>query len=315
MALNTLAANTRVNKTFYDRVLLERLLPRLVWVKHGKKKSIPKREGSTIDFRKLNRFDPATTPLQSGITPTGSKFTISNLTATVAQYGDFKILTDAIDLIGIDPIVTEVLEAQGEQAAETLDTIVRDEVVRGTNAYYVGTNATERSEVAAGANLSGTVIRRIRQVMARNNVRQYPGARAYLAFIHPDVAYDIMGDDAWKNPNMYSTSGEAIFEGEIGKLYGIKFIESTLAPIFAGQGAGSPGIDVYGTTIIGDQAYGVVDIAGKSKPETIVKGLGEGDDPLNQRSSIGWKAWIVAVRLDELCILRVESAASVGALA
>jgi len=281
-------------------------------MKYGQKKPIPKNEGATVDFRRFQRLEPATTPLEEGVPPSGKNVSIINITATVEGYGDFVEYSDFIDMVGIDPFVTEVLEVQGEQAAETLDEIVRNVVVAGTNVYRVNSRAT-RGAVAAGDNLNGATMRRVRQVMARNNVKQMAGMGAYLGIIHPDVSYDVMSDSGWINANQYAGS-QKLFDGEIGKLYGVRYIETTKAPIWAGAGAGS--IDVYGTIILGANAYGVPDIAGSSKPETIVKPLGSGGtgDPLNQVATIGWKAYLATVRLDELCILRVESAASVGAL-
>lgn len=297
--------------TFYNRALIERLLPNLIWLKHGQKRPIPKKHGMTANFRKFNRLEPALEPIMEGITPKGNKLDITAIHAAVQQYGGYLTLTDLIDLAGIDPHVTEATQLLGEQASETLDIVVRDIVAQGTNVYYVG-GGTERGDVASGNTIDAQTIRRIRQVMARNNVKPYEG-KDYLAFIHPDVAYDIMGDDTWETANNYAKNNN-IFDGEIGRLYGVRFLESTLCPIFEGEGDG--GEDVYGTIVIGKNAYGVPDIGGSSKPETIIKALGSAgtSDPLDQRSSVGWKAMLTAIRLDELCILRVESATSVGAL-
>lgn len=318
MSINSYANLTKEQKTFYDRTLLERLVPKLVFMEHGQKRSIPKREGATVDYRRVNRLTPTTTPLTEGITPTGDAIDISNITATVKGYGHYVTLTDFIDIAGIDPVVTETIEVLGEHAAESLDIIVRDEIAKGTNVYYVGSNGavgTDRGDVAG--KLTGGVMRRIRQIMARNNVKPVPGTGGcYLAFVHPDVSYDIMDDSsAWTNANQYAGSTK-IFNGELGKMYGIRFIETTMAPIYEGEGAGDTPADVYATIVIGANAYGVPDIAGSSKPKTIIKPLGSAGtgDPLDQRSSVGWKAYLAAVRLDELCILRVETIASVGAL-
>lgn len=312
MGVNTYANQTTQVKKFYNRTLLERLMPNLLFMKYGQKKPIPKNEGATVDFRRFQRLEPATTALVEGVTPTGKSVSIINLTATVAGYGDFVEHSDFIDMVGIDPFVTETLEVQGEQAAETLDEIVRDVVIAGTNVFRVNSRAT-RATVAAGDNMDGATMRRVRQIMARNNVKPMPGMGAYLGIIHPDVSYDIMSDSSWVNANQYAGSTK-LFDGEIGKLFGVRYIETTKAPIWAAAGASL--IDVYGTIVLGANAYGVPDIAGSSKPETIVKPLGSGgtSDPLNQRGTIGWKAYLAAIRLDELCILRVESAASVGAL-
>ena len=62
--------------------------------------------------------------------------------------------------------------------------------------------------------------------------------------------------------------------------------------------------------IIGKDAYGVVDVDGKVKPENIVKGFGSAGtaDALDQRATSGWKAMFTAKRLDEDCMVRIEHA-------
>lgn len=295
-------------QTFYDRTLLERLKPKLVFLQYGQKKSIPKREGATGNWRRYSSLAPVTAPLVEGVTPQGDRLVVVPVTATVQGYGNFVFLTDLLDMAGIDPVATETVELMGENAAETLDIVVRDVVASGTNVYRVNGRA-DRVSVQAGDIIDGATMRRARRIMARNNAKPVPGAGAYIGIVHPDASYDIMGDPAWVNANQYAGS-QKIFDGEIGKMHGVRYIESTLAPIFAGEGAN--GGDVYGTIILAANGYGVPDIAGSSKPKTIIKSLGSGgtSDPLEQRSSIGWKAYLAAVRLDELCILRVESAVS-----
>lgn len=307
---NSYAKQTTQQREFYDRVLLKRLLPKLVFVQFGQKdkRSIPKNDGDTINLRRMNKFPPATTPLVEGVTPAGRNLSFSTIRATVQQHGDFVTLTDMISLMGIDPVATEVLEAQGEQAGETLDMVARDVVCSGTNVLYLTPGAVERVEVAAGDILDGRAIRRARQIMARSNVEPLSGG--YVGFIHPDTVYDLMGSKDWVDVSLYGKPGQ-IFNGEIGKLWGVRFVETTMAPIFAGEGADD--VDVYATIIIGKDAYGVVDVAGKSKPQTIIKALGTGgtSDPLDQRSSVGWKALMTAVRLQELAILRIEHTVSI----
>lgn len=307
----TLAGHPVENKTFYDRELLERLLPQLVYFQYGQKRSAPRKEGDTINFRRFNSLPPALTPLTEGVTPDGRALDISAITATVKQYGDYVTISDLIDLMGIDPILTETVGLLGEQAGLTLDLIVRDIVAAGTNVYYVGGHV-DRGQITASDVLTGGTLRQIRRIMARNNVKPVSGAGAYIGFIHPDAIHDIQSDAGhgnWLEVTKYTTP-ERAFNGEVGKLYGIRMIETTLAPIYEGEGAG--GADVYATIVIGANAYGVVDIAGSSKPETIIKPHGSAGtaDPLDQRATAGWKALFTAVRLQELAILRVEHTVS-----
>lgn len=249
MATNTYANQTTQQKTYYNRVLLERLIPQLLFMKYGQKKPIPKKEGATVDFRRFQRLETATTPLVEGVTPTGKTMSIINLTATVSGYGDYVEHSDFIDMVGIDPFVTESMEVLGEQAAETLDEIVRDVVVAGTNVFRVNSRTT-RATVTSTDIIDGPTLRRVRQVMARNNVKTMPGMGAYLGIVHPDVSHDIQADSTWINANQYAGSTK-IFDGEIGKLHGVRYIETTKAPIWSG--AGDSSTDVYGTIIIGSQ--------------------------------------------------------------
>ena len=302
---NSFAKLPSQQKDFYDRNLLERLLPLLVFLEHGQKykKAIPKNEGATINFRRFNSLPIPSAPLTEGITPAGRNLSISQIIATVKQYGDYVLLTDLIDLLGIDPVVVETTDLIGEQAALSLETYVRDIVFNGTNVYYVG-GGINRAAVAAANVMTGTQCRRVRQIMARNNVHPAAGSE-YVGFVHPDGAYDLKGSAEWLAANLYGDP-EKLFNGEIGKLHGIRWVETTMCPIWVGAGAGA--IDVYGAIVIGADAYGVVDVAGSGNAEVIVKSKGSAGtgDPLDQRSTVGWKAMMTAVRLQELAMLRIE---------
>ncbi len=297
------------SQQFYDRTLLKRLLPKLTFLKHGQKRPIPKNEGDTVNFRRYGGLAPALTPLVEGVTPPPDNLTMQEITATVEGYGNYIYLTDKIKMAGIDPVATEATEILGEQAGETLDIVVRDIVSNGSNVYRIGGHGNT-NEITPGDTMDGITLRRVRQIMVRNNVKS-PAGRDYIAFVHPDTIYDLMGDPNWVNAQHYAGPTK-IFDGEIGRMYGIRFIETTLCPISEGAGAGTPAIDVYSTVILGKDAYGVPDLAGSAKPKTYVKSLGSAGtgDPIDQRSSIGWKAYLTAVILQELAVLRIEHAAS-----
>lgn len=306
---NSYAKLPSQQKIFYDRNLLERLLPLLVFNEHGQKykRPIPKNEGATINFRRFNSLPIPSQSLVEGITPAGTNLSISQIIATVKQEGDFVLLTDWIDMVGLDPVVTETTDLIAEQAALTLETRVRDIVFNGTNVWYVG-GGPARDNVGAGNVITGTECRRIRQIMARNNVKPAKG-KEYVGFVHPDGAYDMKGSAEWLAAHLYGKP-ESLFNGEIGMLHNVRWVETTMCPIWEGEGQG--GADVYGAMVFGADAYGTVDIAGSAKPEIIVKQKGDAGtaDPLEQRSSVGWKAAMTAVRLQELAMIRIEHGSS-----
>lgn len=301
----TIATLTQENKTFYNKTLLARLLPNLVYQRYGQKKPMPKNEGDTVNFRKFNSLEPKTTPLTEGETPDGSALSISTLTATVKQYGDYVTISDKLDLIAIDPVITEATQLLGESAALLIDTIVRDEIIAGTNVQYAGGKAGTDSITKTDV-ITSTEIRKAVRTLRKNNAKPQTG-KYFIGIIDPEVAFDIMNDPLWQDISKYN-GGTAIEEGEVGRIGGVRFIETTNTKVEDN----SSSVPIHYTMILGKDAYGVVDIDGSVKPQTIIKPHGSAGtaDPLNQRATVGYKLMFTAKRLDEFSMIRIESAAS-----
>lgn len=286
MATQTTATGTLspTIQTYYDLKLIKRLVEEFVHMQFGQKRPIPKNGGKTIDFRKFSALLAATTPLTEGVTPAGNAITITNITATPLQYGDFIEMSDILDMVAIDPVLDEMTDVLAEQASRTLDTVVRDLLVAGTTLQYAA-GRVSRVTVAAGDNLTVAEIRKAVRTLKRNNVKPLEGGD-YVAIVEPGTVYDLQGDTKWEATAQYAGSKQ-IFSGEMGRLYGVRFVETSLAKKFTG--AGAVGIDVYATLVIGRDAYGIIDISGSGNVENIVKQKGSSGsaDPLNQRSSTG----------------------------
>jgi len=303
----TLAGMPGENKVFYDRTLLERMLPDLVYADYGQKRPAPKHEGDTINFRKFNSLAVALTPLTEGITPPGNTLSMSSITATVAQYGDFLQLSDIIDMVAIDPVLTEAVTINAEQAALTIDTINRDIICAGTNVQYAGGKAS-RVLTAQADVLTGTEIKKAVRTLRRSNAKVVRDG-SFVGILGADAEYDLMSDPMWVDVAKYQNK-EQLLKGELGKLYGVKFVRTSNNKIFAG--AGAAGINIHATLIIAKDAYGLIDIAGSGKPETIIMPAGSAGtaDALKQRSTCGWKCLFTAKMINELALVRIESAVS-----
>ena len=115
-----------------------------------------------------------------------------------------------------------------------------------------------------------------------------------------------MRDPAWIDAHKYAQP-ENLYEGELGEIGGVRFVQSTEAKVYTGSGCPS-GLAVFGSLFFGEGAYGVTEIEGGGL-ETIVKQKGSAGtaDPLNQRSSVGWKALKTAELLIPNYLVRVES--------
>ena len=292
-------------KTYYSDYLIDNAQPELVHDQFGQKHPIPKNGGKTIEFRKFVPLGKALTPIEEGKTPDGQSLTVTKLEATVQQYGNYVTLSDLIQLTAIDNTLVETTKLLGAQAGMTLDTITREVLNGGTNVIYAG-GKEARTALTADCKLTVDDIYKAARFLKAQNAPKIEGG--YVAIIHPDVAYDLMRDEEWIDVHKYSATSE-IFEGEIGKLGGVRFVETTEAKIFADAGASNR--DVYSTLVLGANAYGVTELEGGGL-QHIVKQLGSGgtSDPLNQRGTAGWKATKVAERLVESYMVRIESASS-----
>lgn len=307
---------------FYDRTLLYRAIPLFVHTRWAQVRDIPRKAGTlTIKFRRYGNLVAATTPLSDGITPSGSQLSVTDITATVAQYGDFVTVTDVLDFQSQDPVLMEAAEILGDQMGDTLDQLTRDVLSAGTNVYYAGTGHTLRNQVAAGELITLALVQKSVRLLKTNKARRMtkmvnattgygttPLNASYIAICHPNTTFDLKAISTWVSVEKYaSTNG--IMEGEVGKLDEVRFVETTNAKVFTG--AGAAGIDVYATLVFGSDAYGTTRISGEAV-KNIVKPLGSAGsaDPLEQRATSGWKATFVAKVLNDAFLLRLECAVS-----
>ena len=293
---------TKEMKTYYSDYLIDNAIPKLVHDQFGQKHPIPKNGGKTIEFRKYNPLPKLTTPITEGVTPDGQSLNMTTIEATVAQYGGYITLSDVLLLTAIDNNLVQATKLLGAQAGSTLDTITREVLNGGTNVIFSG-GKSARGDLDASSVLTVDDIKKAVRLLKNQNAEKINGS--WVGIIHPDISYDLTNDPAWKDVKTYSDPSD-IYEGEIGKLYGVRFVETTEAKVFAGAGSGSQA--VYSTLILGDNAYGVTEISGGGL-EHIVKQLGSAGtgDPLNQRATAGWKATKVAERLVENYMVRIES--------
>ena len=112
-------------KIFYSKYLITLAEPNLVHDQHGQKHDIPANGGKTIEFRKYDSLPKALKPLVEGVTPHGNKLSVSTLTATISQFGDYIELSDTLLLTAIDNNLVQATELLASQAGRTLDTITR----------------------------------------------------------------------------------------------------------------------------------------------------------------------------------------------
>lgn len=295
-------------KVFYDRNLIKNAEPELVHDQWAQTRDIPKNGGKKIEFRRYEPLVKATTPLTEGVTPKGEELSVTKVEAEVKQYGSYVPLTDLLILTAIDNNMIEATELLGSQAGRTLDTISREVLNAGTNVQYAEGQVEARASITEDMKLTVKAVKMAVRALKVQLAQRIDGY--YVGIIHPDCSFDLTEDQKFIEVVKYKNP-ERIYNGEIGTIEGVRFVETTEAKIFEGEGSGS--IDVYSTLILGKNAYATTKVTGGGL-ETIVKQLGSAGtaDPLNQRATVGWKALKVTEILTQQYLIRIETASSFG---
>lgn len=286
-------------KTFYDTELLENARVEMFYAQFARKQRLPKNGGTTVEWRKFNTFDKAS-ELKEGVIPTGQPFGSSKITGTIAQYGTYTTVTDKLELRAYDDVILAATEEMGASAAATQETLIRDALLVGTNVLYcnnvkadgtfVSTPTTcatmGASDTDGYAKLTPDMVNRAVTKLKKDRVPKINGK--YYAVIHPSVAYDLRSSDEWIEAHKYAATSE-IFNGEIGELHGVRFIEDSFAPVLKSTGYTNKSSGAtYATYFFGKDGFGIIDPEGGGL-EMIVHDKDEIGGPLNQFSTIGYK--------------------------
>lgn len=318
-------------KQFYDRKLLDRARPVLVHARYGVNKSIPRKGGKSIEVRKMLAI-----PASLSANPSGSNFgallhegspgapltaTFIKVTATITQYGQWSKITDLLDTQAFDPVINEFSENYGETMGVALDEVTRTALVAGTNIQYVGVATTKGSVFAtAASHITLAEFREAVNTLKKQNIQPVIDGK-YVAIVHPDTTRDLFAASELTMifRDAYERGGSnPMVTGVLGDYMGIRFVETTQAYTSAGENTGSEASwqnasPVYSTLIIGKNAYMTVKLEAHSA-KIIVHPLGTGGhaDPLEQYSTVGWKAVSVAKILDQNALVRLEHATTGG---
>ena len=221
---------------FYDKTLLKNMAPRLVHVQFGQKVALPRGNGKTVKFRKWTPFPAITKPLTEGIVPDGQPLNMTEVSATIDSYGGYVTITDMVDMTSAVPVVTDSVELQADQGALSIDHVTRSELhSQATNVQYAG-GKTAISALTASDKLTMADIRKAVRTLKKAKAPKFSrgGKSHYIAIVGPDTVFDLQSDPTWEAVSQYQDK-ENIYSGEIGRMYGVVFVETTEAMVYGGM--------------------------------------------------------------------------------
>ena len=301
----------------------------IVFNKLGQIERVPKNKGLSIKWRRWVPFDPITTALTEGVTPSSQKLAVVDVTATLGQYGGWSEITDVIQDTHEDPILQGMMQVHGQQASESFETLTYLTLRAGTNVVYANGSARNAVNTKISLGKVRSAVRTLNKNKCRKkttilapsvNYKTQAIEAAYVAVCHTDLEPDIRDLPGFVPVSQYG-SRQTICPQEFGSVENVRFITTTIATPFADAGGldgdavlstTGTNADVYPVLIFGEDAYGTVALKGKDSAEILVRNPGkpENGNELGQRGSVGWKGWHVAARLNEAWMVRLEVAAT-----
>lgn len=311
---------------YAEKELLKRGLPFLVLEKFGQAKSLPESSTKVIKFRRYNALPNTPTTLTEGVTPGGQTLAVTDVTATLAQYGDKVTITDVILDTHEDPTLNESVALLGEQAAQMIEKMRFGVLKAGTNVLYANGAARNAVNTAISITLQRRAVRALKRQNARfitSIVRSTPSfgtenvAPGFVALIHPDLEADVRGLTGFVPAEKYGTMTP--WENELGKVEDVRYVSSTIFEPWADAG-GAKGTmlsttgtsaDVYPVLFVARDAYGIIALKGMfALTPMVVNPKPSDSDPLAQRGHVAWKAMQTCVILNDAWMVRGEVAAT-----
>lgn len=249
--------------------------------------------------------------LTAGIKPSANELSTVRVSALIEVYGGYTLIEDLVSATSIvDPLEIATQEL-AKQASETIDKATMqalmyfDDPLVSNSAVHIYKNsatiAVSTNSFIANTQAANLIaVSDIRLAVTELRRKRVPtvDGQNYVGIIHPNVAADMRSDTTWQNWHQYTTP-EYLYRGEIGRVEGVRFVETDLTPISAASTTDSTTAAsavttalAYATTIFGRGFYGVTELDG-GVHTYLVTGADK-NDPLNQASTYGWKAFYTA---------------------
>ena len=276
---------------------------------------------------------------------------LTKISKTLIQRGQIVKLTDILNATDLFSSMQQSVKINGQDAAIDMDNITRnilvgsnvgDNVNSGATAmegtystdpatnldngdsliemYASGTKQSASGgeystfeSTTSGNTLDGAAVLNAVTQLKVNRAQPTKGGN-YACVASPQVLSDLMQatDKAWLNAAQYSNV-EELYKGEVGRLYGAKFVTTTnpfvtadalgtdadrfIYDAAAGGGTGAAA-DVHVSLFLGEGGFGVPELSSQSpfSPKIVITDSADKSDPLNLLITAGFKVFWTARR-------------------
>jgi N4-gp56 family major capsid protein len=294
---------------FYEKVFLARAEYEYIFNQGAQMRSQPANAGKTVYFTRHTPLATATTALTEGVNPGEVNLTATTVSATLAEYGNTVKISRFLSLTSIDAGNKEKIEVVGQNMGETLDELVRNELFTGATTQLAGAK-TVLTDVAITDVLSVAELRKAVRTLKVNKARRYQDRIApWMGKVNPYTSYDLTTDSTFLSADIYDNGAEKLYNGELGKILGVRLIESPNG--YETANAGTSSADISSNFIHGADAFGCIDLVG-DKPQLFIIPHDKIDsgNPAGRFSTVSWGASFVAKTLNAGWLINIKTGSS-----
>lgn len=304
--VSTTTALSQLMQKYYDNLFIETAKHWLVHEEGAQTRPLPQASGKIVYFQRYRPLALVSAQLTEASNPTCVNLSATNVSVTVSEFGAYSKISKLLSLTAVDRKMKGAVEIHGQNAGESRDQMVREKALLGGSDQLAGSKSA-LTDVATSNTFSSAEIRKAVRTLKANKAMRYNDGY-FIGKTSPYASYDLMGDSTWVNAHTYK-DGSELYKGEIGKLHGVRFLESTNWKETANGGASSA--DIIHSFIHGKNAFGVTDLDGDEK-KIYVKVPGDTDtsNPLNRYYTVGWAMTFAPVTLVSDWIIEVKHGAT-----
>lgn len=291
--------------TYYEKTFLERAEYEYIFEQGAQKRNVPANSGKTVVFTRHTPLATATTALTEGVNPSEVNLTAVNVSATLAEYGSTVKISRFLSLAGIDAGNAEKIEVIGQNMGETLDELARNELFTGATTAFAG-GKSALSALGASDVLTVKEIQKVVRTLKKNKARRYQDAIApWMGKVSPDTSFDLQNDATFINADIYSNKAEKMYKGELGKIAGVRLIESPNGKTEAST------TTVHSNFFHGSDAFGAINLA-EDKPKLYIIPHTKIDsgNAAGRFSTVSWAGSYVAKTLNSSWLINLKTGAT-----
>lgn len=292
---------------WYDRLFIDTAEHTLIHEEGAQKRPLPEGEGKQVSFQRYSPLTIITAQITEASNPSAVNLSATNVSSTVSEFGSYTKISKLLKLTSVDSKMKGAVEVMGQNAGESRDQLVRDHALVGKGTTQLAGGKASLSLVATSDTLSSSELRKAVRTLKANKAMRYDDGY-FMAKIGPYSSFDMQGDTTWVNAHTYK-DGSNLYKGEIGKIYGVRVLETTNPKETANGGASNA--DIQHSFVHGKNAFGVTELSG-DKQNVYVKTPGKHstDNPVDRFYTVGWAMSMVPVRLVSEWIVEIKHGAT-----